>query len=200
MVGTIHPLVEGSKVSRPLGLLAGVGHILAGGLGGACLAGLCVWLGGWLMNLLAVEADTRHMLAGLLTGLYIFRELGLVPLPVLDLKTAVPDSWRGRWGFEVASLVYGFVLAFGFSARTPYSSFHLMLVWIAAAGDLHWALLAGVAWGMTRGIAVLTLAATENVDQDYLVALLRVRPAMHAINAWGLGFIGVAYLLGFVSA
>lgn len=193
MVGTIRPLVQGHLASRLRGLLAGLGHIAAAGVGGACLGLIAAWCGK-LFVLVQPDAGKRYLVVAIITALYMLRELGLLPLPVIDLKRAVPGSWRGRYGFEIGSLMYGFALGFGFTARTPFSSFHLMLLWLGAAADPVLGLMTGAVWGIARGIPPTLLTLMGRGDDNSLGAILMGRPVLHTINGWVNGLIASLYL------
>lgn len=194
MVGTIRPLVEGHLTSRWRGILAGVGHTLAAGAGGACLGWIAAWAGGWLLVAILPDPGTRYLVVAGLTALYMLREMGLLPLPVLDVKTAVPESWRAKYGYEVGSLMYGFALGFGFTARTPFSSFHLMLLWLSAMADPLWGLVAGCAWGIARGLPPTLLTLAGKGSDDDLNALLMKRPVVHTVNGLANGLVASLYL------
>jgi hypothetical protein len=194
MVGTIRPLVEGKLTSRWQGILAGLGHMVAAGIGGACLGWIAAWAGGWILLLISPDTEIRYLVVAAITALYMLRELGLLPLPVVDLKTAVPARWRGRYGFVVGSWMYGLALGFGFTARTPFSSFHLMLLWISALANPVWGMVAGGAWGIARGILPTLLILVGKGSDDDLRTLLMNRPVLHTINGLVNGLVASLYL------
>lgn len=198
MVGTIAPLVEGRKSDRVWGWLAGVGHVVTSGLGGATFGALVAWAGGWAFNLVLPSNVAKFAVSTGITALYVFRELGMLPLPVIDVKTAVPNTWRERLGYGPGALIYGFVLAFGFTARTPYSSFHLMMLWLAAIGDIRWGLTVGAIWGLTRGVVPLFMHAVGWSNSRLLNSLFLGRVEVHIANGWMEGFTAAITLAALI--
>jgi hypothetical protein len=146
-----------------------------------------------------VDRDLLGVVAVLLTLAYSLREAGLVALPALDRIAAVPFSWRQRYGAVRASWLYGLALGFGFTARTPFTSFHLMLVWLFIVATPATALVIGALYGATRGIVPLFAAAItlNRSDQaDRLVVLAADMGLVHLANGAALAFIGSAALIG----
>lgn len=188
MVATIAPLVkEASRVYWE----AWIGHAVAAALAGGSL-GLIVSLIGLRLG----WADAGFGIAIALTVAYAFREVGALRLPATDRIAAVPFSWRERYGRVHASWLYGLALGFGFSARTPYTSFHLMLVWLVAIGDPRVGLVVGVAYGLARGFTPLASAATNASPHqaDTLFGLAADMRALHIANAVTLALVGGAAL------
>jgi len=194
MIGTIVPLVQVAGVRAFW--RAWLGHFFFAAVGGALLGGLVGLIGsiigaGWVGT----------AIVAVLMLIYALRELQVVSLPLINLPRAVPFEWRVRFGRERASWLYGFSLGSGFTARTPYASFHLMLLWLALSNNLAVAVTAGVVYGMSRAIAPLTiylLWPDGNTRTDYLSPFARNPRVVHIINGAALAFLGTVFLIGLI--
>jgi hypothetical protein len=191
MVATIAPLVKGP--TRERFWAAWIGHVVGGALGGAILGAALGAVGtGLAQSRLAVPIIAAVALA------YALHEAGVVRLPVLSLPTAVPFDWRIRFGRVRAACLYGFVLAFGFTGRTPFPSLHILLLLVLVSGDAAVGAVTVAVYGAARAAVPLVAAAGLGADAaDRLGTLARPQP-MHALNAAALSLAGVALLVAFI--
>src|SRR5262249_8878675 len=104
MVETIVPVVHGTRTWLASVLLFGVGAVWTAALLGLLL-GAALPAGG------AVAA----LLVAAFAALEAAAELGLVSLPVLQLRRQVPERWRERYPQPVTALLYGAGLGVGFA-------------------------------------------------------------------------------------
>jgi hypothetical protein len=191
MVATITPLVQVAKRSF---WQAWFGHVVAALAGGALLGFLVALIG----HVLGFGQGAVIATAGL-TFLYALREAGIAPLPAIDRIAAVPFSWRTRFGRVKASWLYGFALGFGFSARTPFTSFHLMLVWLLVLGAPLVGATIGGSYGVTRALVPIFAVASRPDSSDQAAALSSLavdQRLMHLANGALLAFIGVQVAFG----
>ena len=191
MVATITPLV---RVAVSSFWKAWTGHFVAAIAGGSLL-GLLVALFGRALSLNASVLP----LAVAVTFLYAWREVGIVRLPAIDHAAAVPFAWRVRFGAVRAAWLYGFALGFGFSARTPFTSFHVMLVWLLMLGDPIVGATIGAVYGMTRALVPLfaiALSPHSGNQADALSGLAVDQRLMHLANGAVLAFVSAQAAIG----
>jgi hypothetical protein len=186
MIETITPDVCGSRRRRRAALaLFALGAVVA-----AAALGLAL---GALGDLIGARAAVAAV--AVLTALAAARELGLVRLPVPQLRSQVPDWWRFRLPLPVWSLGYGAGLGVGVFTYQPFATF-----WIACAAAVVLAapLPAATAfalYGVGRALMVVlpTLRGTE--PPLAVERLVRRRPLLARANALVLAAAAVALAL-----
>ncbi len=194
MVATITPLVQ---VATKSFWSAWIGHFAAATGGGALLGLLFAFAG----RILSPPTEVLPV-AAVLTLLYALREVGIVHLPAIDRIAAVPFAWRVRFGAVRASWLYGLALGFGFSARTPFVSFHMVLLWLILLGDPVLGLVVGATYGMTRALIplfALALSPHSGSHADLLSGLAVDQRLMHLANGALMAFVAVQAAIGLLS-
>lgn len=188
MVATIAPLVQGP---RRVFWLAWLGHVIGAAAGGALLGAVLGFFG-----LLIHPPQSWLPLAALLFVAYALHEIGAVRLPLASFPTAVPFSWRERFGRVRAAWLYGFALSFGFTGRTPYPTFHALLVLVVLIASPAIGAAAVAAYGISRGFAPLLAATTFGESAaDHLLRILDAPQRVHTVNAMALAFAGPLLVL-----
>jgi hypothetical protein len=188
MVATIAPLVEGDRRKF---WLAWSGHFIGGALGGALLGAMLSVVGSYL----AIAPYTFPVVAALIL-LYALHESRLLTLPLPSLPTAVPFDWRIRFGRVRAAWLYGFALAFGFTGRTPFATFHALLLLTLLMGDVRLGAAALATYGMSRALAPLFASMVAGGSAaERLLGVLDQPRAMHLLNAFVLALTGAAILV-----
>lgn len=186
MIATIAPLVQ---VASPRTFWrAWLGHFFSAAIGGAALGGLVGSVG-----LVLSPGPTGFAVASALTFAYAAHELRIISIPVLSVPTAVPFEWREKFGRVRAAWVYGFSLGLGFTARTPFPSFHLMLIWLVTLADVSLASGIGAIYGMSRAIAPLaTYAIWPDGERhaERALAVARDPKVVHALNGVAVAVLG----------
>ena len=182
MVETFTPAVCGGRVRKHLAA-AGftIGAVAASALVGGLL-GLVGFLLGWRWAVLA--AATVALAAA-------FRELGLVRLPLPQVRHQVPDRWRAELPLPVWSVGYGAGLGVGFFTFQPVATF-----WVACAAAVALARPLPAAacfalYGVGRALSVLWPKRDAALACERLA---RRRPALLRANAIALAVC--AALLG----
>ena len=182
MVETFTPAVCGGRVRKHLAA-AGftIGAVAASALVGGLL-GLVGFLLGWRWAVLAAAAVALAA---------AFRELGLVRLPLPQVRHQVPDRWRAELPLPVWSVGYGAGLGVGFFTFQPVATF-----WVACAAAVALARPLPAAacfalYGVGRAVTVLWPKRDAALACERLA---RRRPALLRVNAIALAVC--AALLG----
>jgi hypothetical protein len=182
MVETFTPAVCGGRVRKHLAA-AGftIGAVAASALVGGLL-GLVGFLLGWRWAVLAAAAVALAA---------AFRELGLVRLPLPQVRHQVPDRWRAELPLPVWSVGYGAGLGVGFFTFQPVATF-----WVACAAAVALARPLPAAacfalYGVGRALTVLWPKRDAALACERLA---RRRPALLRANAIALA--ACAALLG----
>jgi hypothetical protein len=196
MVGTITPIVHGDqkKGSWILGL-----HIAAYIIGSVILGTMLGSFGilfvadrlskGW--GIPAVAATS------LLCGT---RELGLIALPLPQIKWQVPAKWR-RFPPGVMMTFYGLVLGTGVANRVAVSTFHVAVLWAMLCRNplLAASVLSG--FGIGRAVSLLWMTCNSQAANECLVAVAsigRFLPFVRILSGLGLVFVGSCFLSGWL--
>jgi hypothetical protein len=171
MVETFTPAVCGGRVRKHLAA-AGftVGAVTAAALVGGLL-GLAGFLLGWRWAVLLAAAVA-------LTA--ALRELGIVRLPLPQVRRQVPDRWRAELPLPVWSVGYGAGLGVGFFTFQPVATF-----WVACAAAVALARPLPAAacfalYGVGRALTVLWPKRDAALACERLA---RRRPALLRANA-----------------
>lgn len=186
MIATISPLVQ--EASQATFWRAWVGHLIGAAIGGAVLGGLAGLLG-WVFAFGSAGTE----LGAALMLLYALRELQVIRLPLIDRLAAVPFEWRLRFGREKAAWLYGLSLGFGFTARTPFASFHIMLFWLIVLHNPALTAIIGAAYGISRAmIPLVTYLIWSDGSQhaENLLFLAKNPRLVHIANGSTLAFLG----------
>jgi len=147
MVETIVPVVHGTRTWLVSVLMFGIGAVSSAAVLGMLL-GAALPAGG------AAAALLIAAFAALEAG----AELGLLRLPLPQLRRQVPERWRERYPQPVTALLYGAGLGVGFATYLPVETLLVVAAGVAAlAGPVGGAVvLAGFGLGRTLVLAVST--------------------------------------------
>src|SRR3954453_15252406 len=121
MVETIVPVVHGTRTWLLSLALFTAGAVTAAGVLGLAL-GPALPAGG---------AGVAGAVAGLAL-LAAAAELGLLPLPLPQMRRQVPERWRERYSQPLTALLYGAGLGFGFATYLPVATLPVVVVGVAA--------------------------------------------------------------------
>jgi hypothetical protein len=185
MVETIVPVVHGTRTWLASVLMFGVGAVSAAALLGLLL-GAALPAGGALAALLVAAFAALEAAA----------ELGLVTVPLPQLRRQVPERWRERYPQPVTALLYGAGLGVGFATYLPVATLLVVAAGVAAlAGPAGGAaVLAGFGLGRTLALAAAT-ARVRSYEQaggrvERMAALAR-GGRLRRVNALALGLLAV---------
>ena len=147
MVETIVPVVHGTRTWLVSVLMFGIGAVTTAALLGLAL-GAALPAGGPVAALLVAAFAAAEAAA----------ELGLLRLPLPQLRRQVPQRWRERYPQPVTALLYGAGLGVGFATYLPVATLLVVAAGVAAlAGPVGGAaVLAGFGVGRTLVLAVST--------------------------------------------
>jgi len=210
MVETITPVVHGGRKGRWAGDVAlhVAGASLSAGAFGAILgaAGSVLgapWGRGGLLVVVAVS------------GAYLLREVGAVPVPVPQLRRQVPEWWRTFFTAPVASFLYGAGLGIGFVTFLRHGTLVAVAAAAAAAGKPGLGALLVAPFGIARGLSVLATARIRAPEGGralvgrleaaasapaWRTAHVAALGAMTATAAWALAGSGAGVQVGAVAA
>ena len=148
MVETIVPVVHGTRTWMLSLALFTAGAVATAGLLGLAL-GAALPAGG------AAVAAAVAVFALLEAA----AELGLVRLPLPQMRRQVPERWRERYPQPLTALLYGAGLGFGFATYLPVATLPVVAVGVAAlAGPASGAAVLA-AFGLGRGVALAVATA-----------------------------------------
>ncbi len=147
MVETIVPVVHGTRTWLASVILFGLGAVSTAALVGLVL-GAALPAGG------AVAAA----LVAAFAAVEAAAELGVLRLPIPQVRRQVPERWRERYPQPVTALLYGAGLGVGFATYLPVATLFVVAAGVAAlAGPVGGAaVLAGFGLGRTIVLAVAT--------------------------------------------
>jgi hypothetical protein len=189
MVETIVPVVHGTRTWLWSILLFGLGAVSAAALVGLVL-GAALPAGGGTAAL-AVAAFAAAEAAA---------ELGVVRLPVPQVRRQVPERWRERYPQPLTALLYGLGLGLGFATYLPVATLIVVAAGVAAlAGPLSGAaVLAGFGIGRTLVLAVATVRVRSYEQAGFRVerlARLGAGGRLKRVNAVALGLLAAVLAL-----
>jgi hypothetical protein len=147
MVETIVPVVHGTRTWMVSVVMFGLGAVSTAALLGLVL-GAALPAGGAAAAVLVAAFAAAEAAA----------ELGLLRLPVPQLRRQVPERWRERYPQPVTALLYGAGLGIGFATYLPVATLLVVAAGVAAlAGPAGGAaVLAGFGVGRTLVLAITT--------------------------------------------
>lgn len=149
MVETVAPVVYGEKRSRyRLALLL---HILAAGFAAALVGALAGAVG---MVLRAPWGAGGLIAVAAAGGLYAFRELSGLPVPVPDRHKQVPLWWRTFYSPTVAGTLYGLGIGVGYLTYLSFGTYFVVTIAAAATGDPLLGAALTAPFGFGRGLSV----------------------------------------------
>ncbi|HWG82210.1 MAG TPA: hypothetical protein VN686_04270, partial [Gaiellales bacterium] len=131
-------------------------------------------------------------------------ELGLVRLPLPQMRRQVPERWRERYPQPLTALLYGAGLGFGFATYLPVATLPVVAVAVAAlAGPASGAAVLA-AFGLGRGVALAVATARVRSHEQATariewMARLAGRRRLRLANAAALGLLGSVLAMGVAS-
>ena len=155
MISVIMPLVQRQ---RPFFWLArGLVYIAASTASAAVVGALVALLGLGLRAILPLPVLLGAAI--LLAVAYGLHETGLWRLPQPERAWQVPNEWIRRWPILGAAF-FGLTIGAGVFTYIPFTSFYLLLAWEGLTANPATGALLGGAYGLARGLPVLTGAWT----------------------------------------
>ena len=150
MAETVAPVVHG--VRRWLVAVAAfaAGAVGAGAVLGWALGSAASWAGGGSMH--AVWA------AAAVVAAYAAREVGLLRLPIPQLRRQVPQRWREVLPLPATGFLYGAGLGLGFVTYVPVATFAAVTAAVVLADPAAGAVALG-AFGVGRAAALIAATA-----------------------------------------
>lgn len=143
-----------------------------------------LWAGSGLSRVLSL--DWRGSIFTFALAVAILRDLRILRFPLPQSQRQVPRSVF-RKGSTIAAAQFGFELGTGLRTYLPSTQPHLLAlgVWLLASGYLE-ALLAGLGFGLGRGLMVLGRYVTRSCDDwDCLLSARWFVPACAVIAGLG---------------
>ena len=193
MVETIVPVVHGTRTWLLSLALFTAGAVATAGLLGLAL-GAALPAGG------ATVAAAVAVFALLVAA----AELGLLRLPLPQMRRQVPERWRERYPQPLTALLYGAGLGFGFATYMPVATLPVVAVGVAAlAGPASGAAVLA-AFGLGRGVALAVATARVRSHEQATariewMARLAGRRRLRLANAAALGLLGSVLAMGAAS-
>lgn len=148
MVGTISPLVKGSKRQWLMSttILVSASTVSAGALGAFLALITDPVVSSWSLN--RVETILG------LSAIGATAVEALVPARILPcIRGSVPQKWWIKFGPNVGALMYGAVLGTGLTTVIPFAAFYWVALAVALLGPTDGALV-GSAYGLGRALSV----------------------------------------------
>ena len=182
MISVIMPL--GQRHRRwTFWVARGVLYIAASALSGALVGGLVAAIGGVAEHVL--PAVVLFGLAGLLGLAYGLHELGIFHLPHPEHKWQVPNEWIARRPL-FGAVAFGLTIGAGVFTFIPFTSFYVLLAWELALGNVWAGALLGAAYGLARGLPVITGGVVTGRGGSIVPVHLRIlgaTPGIHRATA-----------------
>jgi hypothetical protein len=126
---------------------------------------------------------------------YALHELGFLRLPVPGRDWQVPVEWL-RAGFYRSAVIFGGTVGFGMFTRVPFAALPVLFAWLFVSGNTLYGLVAGLAYGATRGISIYISASCSGPSDAAEInqRLMALTPFLHQATGVALAAFG-AYLL-----
>jgi len=149
MVETIAPVVYGEKRSRYRAAL--FLHVVAATASAAGVGAVAGGIG-WLLG--APWGTGGFIAVAIAAGVYAFRELSGVPIPVPDRHKQVPLWWRTFYSAPVAGMLYGFGIGVGYLTYLSFGTYFVVTIAAATSGDVLLGAALTAPFGFGRGLSV----------------------------------------------
>jgi len=191
MLGSITPLGERGRGSR-WGITVSA-YIIGSAAGGAALG----WALGWAGSLLDLPAGLRLAILGVAIAAAIAFDLHLGGLRLPSTHRQVDETWRASYRGWVWGLTFGAQLAVG--VITVVTTAMVYVTWLAAllTGSAAAGALVGLAFGLARGLPIVSVARVRTSGQllgvDRTLQRLAA-PARRVSVAAGASIAGLALL------
>jgi hypothetical protein len=190
MVETIVPVVHGARTwLASLTLFA-----LAATASAACV--------GLLLGALLPAGGGRAAVAvALFALLEAAAELGLVRLPLPQVRRQVPQRWRERYPQPLAALLYGAGLGVGFATYLPVSTLLVVAAGVIALAGPGAGAAVLAAFGLGRGLALAVATARvrsyeQAAGRVERMSRLAGRRRLRRLNAAALALLAAVLALG----
>jgi hypothetical protein len=191
MLGSITPLGERGRGSR-WGITVSA-YIIGSAAGGAALGSALGWAG----SPLDLPADLRLAILGIAIAAGIAFDLHLGGLRLPSTQRQVDETWRASYRGWVWGLTFGAQLALG--VITVVTTAMVYVTWLAAllTGSAAAGALVGLAFGLARGLPIVSVARVRTSGQllgvDRTLQRLAA-PARRVSVAAGVSIAGLALL------
>jgi hypothetical protein len=191
MLGSITPLGERGRGSR-WGITVSA-YIIGSAAGGAALGSALGWAG----SPLDLPADLRFAILGVAIAAAIAFDLHLGGLRLPSTHRQVDETWRASYRGWVWGLTFGAQLAVG--VITVVTTAMVYVTWLAAllTGSAAAGALVGLAFGLARGLPIVSVARVRTSGQllgvDRTLQRLAA-PARRVSLAAGASIAGLALL------
>jgi len=191
MLGSITPLGERGRGSQ-WGITVSA-YIIGSAAGGAALG----WAFGWAGSPLDLPADLRLAILGVAIAAAIAFDLHLGGLRLPSTHRQVDETWRASYRGWVWGLTFGAQLAVG--VITVVTTAMVYVTWLAAllTGSAAAGALVGLAFGLARGLPIVSVARVRTSGQllgvDRTLQRLAA-PARRVSVAAGVSIAGLALL------
>ena len=191
MLGSITPLGERGRGSR-WGITVSA-YIIGSAAGGAALGSALGWAG----SPLDLPADLRFAILGVAIAAAIAFDLHLGGLRLPSTHRQVDETWRASYRGWVWGLTFGAQLALG--VITVVTTAMVYVTWLAAllTGSAAAGALVGLAFGLARGLPIVSVARVRTSGQllgvDRTLQRLAA-PARRLSVAAGASIAGLALL------
>ena len=190
MVGTILPVVYGERNGRR-GSNVHIFHAVGSIVGSAAVGAILGAVGSFALPLDPGRSTVVNAgLAGVVAGIYLWHELGVLSLPMPQVPRQVPAAWRFRFRPASFSFAYGLALGAGVFTHVWAASFYVVVVWtVVSANPLAGALVFS-GFGIARAAPVLILGFRLRSIQEAFRLSWRVDEwsrVVHLVNGVLLG-------------
>ena len=186
MIETITPAVCGSRKRQRIALAA----FTAGALAAAALLGAVLGLVGSLLG-----ARDAVLAVAALAALAAARELGVVRLPLPQVRLQVPERWRHELPLPLWATGYGAGLGLGVATYQPVATFWIACAAAVAVGRPLAAALAFSLYGAGRALMVVVPKRGHPEAAAAVESLARRRPLLVRANGVALAASAVALAL-----
>ena len=190
MVETIVPVVHGTRT-----WLASLALFALAATASAALLGLA------LGALLPAGGGRAAAVVALFALLEAAAELGLVRLPLPQLRRQVPQRWRERYPQPLAALLYGAGLGVGFATYLPVATLLVVAAGVIALAGPGAGAAVLAAFGLGRGLALAVATARvrsyeQAAGRVERMARLAGRRRLRRLNAAALAVLAAVLALG----
>src|SRR5436190_3749092 len=148
MVETIVPVVHGTRTWMVSVVMFGLGAVSTAALVGLVL-GAALPAGGAAAAVLVAAFAAAEAAA----------ELGLLRLPLPQLRRQVPERWRERYPQPLVALLYGAGLGVGFATYVPFATLFVVAAAVVALAGPAGGAMVLAAFGAGRGLALAVATA-----------------------------------------
>jgi hypothetical protein len=197
MISVIMPLGQRQR-SSTFWLARGASYIVASTVAGALVGAGVGWLGS--LARLVVPFAAVLVVVVLLAIAYALHESGILQLPRPERRWQVPNAWAVRWPI-LGVVAFGLTIGAGIFTFIPFTSFYVLLAWELLLANPWAGALLGAAYGLARGLPVITGAVITGrgglIAPIHLI-ILNASANIHRITAALLVVLAVGLTIPFL--